>query len=116
MNFRVILFLFAVTLAAAGCSSTYSARSFKPSGFLDSYGLLQPGEGDSVWFYVSPDYRRENYPALLIEPVVIYGDQSGRGLSRLTDEEAQALVDYFDAALRDHLQERVTLVKQPGLL
>ena len=97
-----------------GCASTYSARSFTPSGFLERYDLLQPGEADSVWFYVSPDYRRQNYPAVLIEPVVIYGDQSGRGLSRLTDEEAQALVNYFDAALRDHLDDRFKVVDEPG--
>lgn len=106
--------LFIVAAAFGGCETTMQTRSVEPSGFLTNTEQLQKGEGDQaqlVYFNPSADFSK--YTKVLMEPVQLHAQPDSK-LAQMDAEDQQALLDYFDAAVRERLQDDYQLVDTPG--
>jgi hypothetical protein len=111
--------LFGVALLGAlllgGCASTYQQRSVKGSGFLSDYSQLKDRGGDTAMLsYVDPKANFRAYNKIMLEPVRVYAAGKDSKMAKLSRENQQKLVNYFDAALRENLKRDFALVGQPG--
>ena len=104
-------------LLMAGCASTSTpqAREAKPSGFLGNTSQLHKGTNDeSLLVYVKPGTDFSHYTKVMLDPIRIYASGPDSDLAKISKEDQQKLVNYFDAALRERLKARYQLVNQPG--
>ena len=110
-------------LVLTACASGGLSDSHK-FGFLSAaeYGRLQPVAGTepgvTLYRYVSPDFRRGDYKALIIDPVVLFQtalQQDGKnGLSDETIYKTRAIID-AEIRARAARGIRVTSVPGPGV-
>lgn len=104
-----------VALFACGCASTYQVLSVKGSGFLGDYSQLKARGGEAALLsYVDPQADFRTYTKILLEPVKAYVPGKDSRMAKLSKEDRQKLVNYFDAALREQLKKDFALVEQPG--
>ena len=117
MNRKSAWLMGCVLSAAAllcACSTTYEARSVKPSGFLGDYSQLTKMEKDkTALLYVNEDAAPAKYDRILIDPIQMYGPTNG-ALAKLSKEDQQRLVNYLDASLRVYLASNYAFATQPG--
>jgi hypothetical protein len=98
-----------------GCASTYQKRSVKGSGFLKDYSQLKDLGGDTAMLsYINPNAKFSTYTKIMLEPVRAYAASKDSSMAKLSKENQQMLLNYFDAALRENLKKSYTLVSQPG--
>ena len=115
-----------VMASAAGCAG------MPKSGFLSDYsGFEEAPEDAPIWEYVDPDHKRRerlhariwrdirnwrdmgNYDRVMVDPVVVHlnSDSAGKYVDpQLVSELAQ----YMHDSLVNVLQDRYTIVDQPG--
>lgn len=90
------------------------ARKATPSGFLGDYSQLRPGaDGEALLRYVNPRVDFRTYNKILLDPVRVYAGRDSK-LAKIPRQDLQALVNYLDATLREHLKTDYALVSQPG--
>ena len=98
-----------------GCLSTFQARTAVPSGFLGDYSQLKKGtNGQPLLVYVDPRADFTKYGKIMMDPVRMYAAKPDSDLARVSKEDQQRLVNYFDAALRQRLKADYALVAQTG--
>lgn len=102
-------------LFVGGCASTYQKRSVTGSGFLKDYTQLKERGGDTAMLsYIDPQADFRVYTKVLLEPVRTYVPSKDSKIAKLSKENQQKLVNYFDAALREKLHNSFALVNEPG--
>ena len=102
-------------LALGGCASTYQQRSVKGSGFLSDYRQLKDRGGDTAMLsYIDPKVNFRAYNKIMLEPVRAYVSGKDSSMAKLSKENQQKLLNYFDARLRENLKRDFALVNQPG--
>lgn len=105
----------AAALLVAGCASTKQMRSAVGSGFLSDYTqLANRGSGTALLSYVKPGADLRPYSKILMEPVCAYVTSKESPMARLPSKDRQRLVNYFDAVLRDRLNNNFELVHRSG--
>jgi len=118
---QVLKYLFAVALtmgALAACKTTKQVdeepKNF--SGFLGNYSMLQKGSGDEAnYIYIDKSTKFAKYTKLYIKPVELWkSDAADSGLSKLSHDDQQKLVSYFQTELADTLKGDFQIVSQPG--
>lgn len=107
-------------LVLVACASTGLSDSQK-SGFLTSsaYNRLQnigsPEPGVTLYRYVSPDFKRSDYNAVMIDPVILYQtalkEQGKKGLSDETIYQTRTVID---SELKARASKKFNVVTQPG--
>ncbi len=102
-------------LLASGCTSTYQKRSVTGSGFLSDYTqMTNRGGGTALLSYIAPGTDLRPYSKMLLEPVRVYVSGKDSPMAKLSKEDRQGMVSYFDEALRDKLNLNFALVTEPG--
>lgn len=105
----------AIGMLAGGCASTYQKRSVKGSGFLGNYSQLKDRGGDTAMLsYIDPKADFRSYNKIMIDPIRAYVKDKDSSMAKMSKEDQQRLLNYFDAALREQLKTDYTLVNQPG--
>lgn len=98
----------------AACTTTMQTRSVEPSGFLADYSQLREGEGkEAQLIYINEAADFSGYTKILMDPIEIHAVPDSK-LSNLETEKQQALLDYFDATIREQLGGRYVFVDAPG--
>jgi hypothetical protein len=104
-----------VGVLAGGCASTYQKRSVEGSGFLTDYSQLKDRGGDTAMLsYIAPGVDFREYNKIMIDPIRAYAKDKDSGMAKMSKENQQHLLNYFDAALREQLKTDYILVSQPG--
>lgn len=105
--------LVGLLLVLASCATTRTVRSAaEPSGFLGDYSQLRPGEGkEAQLVYLNPDANWDQYKAIIIDSVTLWHNDE---TSKISDEDAQQLTDYFYAELHKQLSQDYQIVEHPG--
>ena len=109
----MILPVIFASLLLGGCANL----SNRSSGFLESYGNLNPDRKDSHRLvYERAEWKKSRYTGVLIEPAVILltpGDQN-----KISAKERADLAAYSDRALRKALEKewRIVTAAEPGTL
>jgi len=110
-----------VAVFAAGCAAqspvaeaTIRIDEVQPSGFLNDYSILRPGEdGEAALVYRNPDADFSRYNAVFIEPVTLWlGTNSS--LNEVDADERQKLADEFYAEIVKALEGDFKITAQPG--
>ena len=109
----ILLLLFA-SLLLTGCRLTTQARSVEPSGFLGDTSEFRSGDdGEALLVYRNDEADMSVYRRVQLAPVVAHASEDSE-LAELGDDELQALLDYFDAALRSEIGAVVELADGPA--
>lgn len=104
-------------VALAACSVTQqdkpeSGSSVPTSGFLGDYSQLHPGSKDqALLVYFNPNANWGQYNAVMIDKVTI-GFAPERQIS---EQDQEALANYYHNKLQEDLSKNFTIVNQPGL-
>jgi hypothetical protein len=102
----------------AACKTTHQVDQTPKqfSGFLGDYSMLQKGNGEEAnYLYIDKSANFAKYTKVYIKPVELWkSDASDSGLSKLSPEDQQLLVNYFNTALADSLKSDFQIVSQPG--
>jgi hypothetical protein len=102
-------------LFLCGCASTYQQRSVSGSGFLSDYSQLKDRGGDTAMLsYVDSKADFRSYNKILIDPIRAYAKDKDSGMAKMSKEDQQHLLNYFDATLREQLKKDYILVNEPG--
>jgi hypothetical protein len=102
-------------LFLCGCTSTYQNRSVSGSGFLSDYSQLKDRGGDTAMLsYVDPTADFRLYDKIMIDPIRAYAKDKDSSMAKMSKEDQQGLLNYFDATLREQLKSNYTLVSQSG--
>jgi hypothetical protein len=102
-------------LFLCGCTSTYQKRSVSGSGFLSDYSQLKDRGGDTAMLsYVDPTADFRLYDKIMIDPIRAYAKDKDSSMAKMSKEDQQGLLNYFDATLREQLKSNYTLVSQSG--
>ena len=102
-------------LITFGCAQTHQGRKAEMSGFLGDYSQLREGEGDeALLVYINPKANARDYTKILMEPIKVYPGVGDTPLRKISDEDLQKLVNYFDAAIRAQLNGQYAFVTAPG--
>ena len=105
----------AATLALAACSSTQSSGTFRYSGFLKDYSMLEHGVGGDrvLAFYIAKDADFARYDAVILEPITIWRTM-GSNMPSVSDADLEQLANYLWVALAEELQKDYVLAERPG--
>ena len=113
--------LLAVVLAVGGlsaCRTTHQVDETPKdfSGFLGNYSMLQKGSDDEAnYVYIDKSAQWAKYTKVYIKPVELWkSDAADSALNKMSPEDQQLLVNYFNTALADALKKNFQLVSQPG--
>jgi len=99
----------------SGCASTYQKRSVEGSGFLGDYSQLKDQGGDTAMLsYIAPKVDFREYNKIMIDPIKAYAKDKDSSMAKMSKEDQQRLLNYFDAALREQLKTDYILVNAPG--
>ena len=108
----------ALLLSACGGGGLTDAQK---SGFLTSseYNRLQnvgsPAPGVNVYRYVSPDFKRNDWKGVMIDPIVLFQTAlKSEGKKGLTDETIYQTRMIIDKELRAKASARFNVVDKPG--
>jgi hypothetical protein len=100
-----------VLVLLGGCA-THQARSTEKSQFLKDYSQLTKGDKAQLR-YVDPLANFKSYQSILMDPVKLYASTEHK-MEDISYDEWQALLNYLDAAVREHLSKDYTFVQKPG--
>jgi len=100
-------------LLLAGCSAS-GMKSVEKTGFLSSYGQLQPGGDDqAALVYVKPGADFKQYNKLMFERIVVL--LAGNATTRTIDPAMlKELTDYYQNAVFNAVKGGYEVVDQPG--
>jgi len=111
-------------LLAAGLFGLTACRTTPPvsqdpkdfSGFLGDYSHLQRGEkGEANYIYIDTSVNFAQYTKVFIRPVELWKSAApDSALGRLSPQNRQMLVDYFQTALVDGLAKDFQIVNYAG--
>ena len=120
MRQTLLLALLSGALVLAGCA-TSSKSNNQPSqkeavpGFIDDYSLLKTVATDSddikLFRYVNPNFKRSDYHAVIIEPVIINQNTEESGVR---PEILAQTRDALDKYLRGEASKRFNVTNTPG--
>jgi len=111
----IIATMVAGSVFLCGCASTYQKRSVEGSGFLKDYSQLKDRGGDTAMLsYIDPQVDFREYNKIMIDPIRAYAKDKDSSMAKMSKEDQQRLLNYFDAALREQLKTDYILVKAPG--
>jgi hypothetical protein len=110
----VALTMLAMAGLLCGCGTTTQARKARPAGFLGDYSQLKPGaEGQALLVYVNAKADFKKYDKILMDPIRAYAGKDSK-IAKVSKEDLQALLNYFDATVREQLKSDYTFVAEPG--
>lgn len=90
----LIVLALLIALPGAGCMRSVRARATQFSDFLDDYSTLTRGERyEPLYRWRAPGVDWSRYDALVLDPVVFWGDAATD--PRLTEREKRELATYF---------------------
>jgi hypothetical protein len=102
------------TFCLIGACATMQARSTTKSGFLGDYSQLKEGgDGKALLVYIDPKADFKAYKRVIVEPVKLYAS-SEHSMDNVALEDRQKLLNYADAAIREHLAKDYAIVREPG--
>ena len=102
-----------VALLLGGCALTQPAKEVPRSGFLTDYARLHPGNEDQAELvYIRPGVPWKRYDKILLDPITIWRsvDVGAKGVSQ---QDAQAMADYFYRLIWDKYSQRFQMVRTP---
>ena len=101
-------------LMLLGACATMQARSTKTAGFLGDYSQLKEGgDGKALLVYIDPKADIKSYARILMDPVKLYAS-SENSMENVSLDDRKKLLNYADAALREHLAKNYVFVREPG--
>jgi hypothetical protein len=102
----------------SACKTTHQVGQTQKdfSGFLGDYSMLQKGNGEEAnYLYIDKSASFAKYTKIYIKPVELWkSDASDSGLNKLSQDDQQMLVNYFQTALADSLKSNFQIASQPG--
>jgi Protein of unknown function (DUF3313) len=121
-RWKFLTALFTAAILAAGltaCRTTHQVSISKDdfSGFLgDNYSLLQKGKGfQADWIYIDKNANYSNYTKVYIKSIELWkSDEPDSPFSKMSPEDQQKLVNYFNTVLVNAWQKNMQIVDQPG--
>ena len=106
--------LLAVVCMLLGACATMQARSTSTAGFLRDYSQLKEGgEGKALLVYIDPKADIKSYTRILMDPVLLYSSEDD-SMKDVAKADRKKLMDYADAAIREHLAKDYVFVGEPG--
>jgi hypothetical protein len=100
------------------CSTTHQVSQNEKdfSGFLGDYSMLKKGEGKEANFvYIDPSAPWNQYTKVYIKPVELWkSDEPDSVFGKMSTENQQLIVDYFNTSLVDALGKNFTIVDHAG--
>lgn len=106
--------LAALGLGALACATTHQTRKVETSGFLGDYSQLREGKGEeALLVYVDEKADFKKYRKIMLDPIAIYADEKSL-FGGVSQEDQQALVNYFDATIREKLGPDYEFVDKAG--
>ena len=113
-NTVCICALLALACMLLGACATMQARSVTKSGFLGDYSQLKEGgEGKALLVYIDPKADIKSYTRVLMDPVKLYAS-SENSMENVSLDDRKKLLNYADAAIREHLAKNYVFVREPG--
>jgi hypothetical protein len=110
---QLFLFIFLAMLCVA-CASTHQVRSVETSGFLSDYSQLKEGTDEqALMVYIDSDVNFDTYDKIIIDPVRLVVSEDS-DMAKISEEDRQAIANYFNAALNEQLSKKHTIVTEPG--
>ena len=101
-------------IACRACSTTHQVRKVETSGFLSDYSQLKEGKGDqALMVYIDPNVNFNTYDKIIIDPVRLVASEDS-DMAKISEEDRQAIANYFYAALNEQLSKKYAIVTQPG--
>jgi hypothetical protein len=104
--------------ALTGCNTTkqvsQSEKDF--SGFLGDYSMLQKGDGNEAnYIYIDKNVNFAKYTKVYIKPIELWkSDEPDSALGKLSPENQEMLISFFNTELADSLGKDFQIVDQPG--
>lgn len=89
---KKLLSLCCLTIALVSCSKSENPMP-KSSGFLPHYTLLKQigsPKGTQLYVYKNPEVKREDYHAVIVQPVILYQTATANGVKKKEIAAAQA--------------------------
>lgn len=104
-----------VIASIIGCAGVHRARGVTTSGFLSDYSQLHKGTRDEAQLlYIKPKVDLRKYDKIILDPIKIYSAPKDSALRKISNEDLQKLINYFDATIRANLADNFTFVTTPG--
>ena len=111
---RLMLFAAFLSLVLLTGCAAQKVTSYETSGFMGSYAGLEVGsESQPNLVYLNPSASFRSYNKILIDHVVIYFNKDSKNKG-VDPGELTKLSEYFHKSLVGVLQDRYTIVDQPG--
>ncbi len=112
--FKYLFLSFCLVIVCASCATTHQVRSVETSGFLDNYSQLHEGEGEeALMVYIDPDADFNQYDKIIIDPIRLMASEDS-DMGKISEEDRQAIADYFYTALNEDLSKKFTVVSDSG--
>ena len=108
-------FILLMPLVLGGCFTTQPVSDVTPSGFLEDYSQLKPGEhGQAALIYRNPNTDFRQYDKFMIDDVAIWYSEE-ESLRDIPEEDLKQLALLLKVRVIEALKnERFTRVKEPG--
>src|SRR5271154_126595 len=104
--------------ALTGCNTTKQVSQNEKdfSGFLGDYSMLQKGDGNEAnYIYIDKNVNFAKYTKIYIEPIELWkSDEPDSALGKLSPENQQMLISFFNTALADSLGKDFQIVDHTG--
>ena len=105
MKLRLFSLLGGLALALVSCTSQTG-----PTGFLQDYSKLKPGPYFADLAWVAPDANFPRYDAIIIDPVVMFGERA----AALPADERNNLGTTLRNSFVQRMSDRFRIVSAPG--
>ncbi len=114
--FRGLPVLAVAVVLLSGCTQTQRMTTVEKSGFLDDYGMLQPGEDEleGQLVYRNPEANWKAYDKVMIDPVTIWLGKEDSEIREVPAEDRQRLANDLWAKLNESLSADYEIVHLPG--
>ncbi|HEX3857440.1 MAG TPA: DUF3313 domain-containing protein [Verrucomicrobiae bacterium] len=103
--------------ALTGCSTTKQVSQNEKdfSGFLGDYSMLQKGDGNEAnYIYIDKNVNFAKYTKVYIKPIELWkSDEPDSALGKLSPENQQMLISFFNTELADSLGKDFQIVDHP---
>jgi hypothetical protein len=121
MNMKLMTGILAAGILAAGltgCNTTKQVSETPKdfSGFLGDYSLLEKGQsGEANYIYFDHAAEWSQYTKVYIKPVELWkSNDPDSPFGKMSPEDQQKLVSFFNTSLVDALGKNFQIVDQPG--
>jgi hypothetical protein len=116
MKYMLTLVLSFGALTACKTTHQVTENTSNFSGFLGDYSQLQKGDDkETNYLYIDKSAQFAKYTKVYIKPIELWtSDAPDSGLSKLSHDDQQMLVNYFQTELTESLKTDYQIVSQPG--